>query len=105
MDNNTRETDVSRSILLNLILDTYIPVRRIKMKSRFENEFGLPKNGSPADRGSADKYYGRPCNPHWWPNGTYKGYRVSADDMTEEEISLYKEAYENEDDEKDWGNE
>jgi hypothetical protein len=30
---------------------------------------------------------------------------VSADDMTEEEISLYKEAYENEDDEKDWGNE
>jgi hypothetical protein len=73
------------------------------MKSRFKNEFGFPKNGSPADRGSADKYYGRPAIPHWWPNGTYKGERVSADDMTEEEIKLYQEAYENEDDQKDWG--
>jgi hypothetical protein len=73
------------------------------MKSIHEIKF--PAHGSPADRGSADKYYGRPCNPHWWPNGTYMGHRVPAEDMTEDEISLYKEAYRNEKDVKDWGDE
>ena len=33
-------------------------------------------NGSPKDRGSADAYYGRPFDPHYWPEGTYKGAMV-----------------------------
>ena len=31
------------------------------------------KNGSPRDRGSADRYYGRPYDPHYYPYGTGKG--------------------------------
>jgi len=27
----------------------------------------LPKHGSPQDRGSADRYYGRPYDPHFYP--------------------------------------
>lgn len=30
----------------------------------------LPKHGSPQDRGSADAYYSRRFDPHWWPEGT-----------------------------------
>ena len=35
----------------------------------------LPVHGSPQDRGSADRYYHRPFDPHWWPQGTGKGTR------------------------------
>ena len=40
----------------------------------------LEGHGSPSDRGGADAYYGRPYDPHYWPEGTYKGTRVSASD-------------------------
>ena len=59
------------------------------------------EHGSPADRGSADAYYGRPSRPHKWPSGTNKGYKVT--DLTIEEVMEYDEAYENEEDRKDWG--
>ena len=61
------------------------------------------KHGSPADRGSADAYYGRAIDPHYYPNGTYKGARIPASDMTQEQIDDYINAYNNEDDRKDWG--
>ena len=35
-----------------------------------------PKHGGPLDRGSADRYYGRPFDPHFWQEGTYIGKRV-----------------------------
>ena len=53
----------------------------------------LPKHGSPADRGSADAYYGRDYDPHHWPLGTYVGDRVEMKDMTPDEIVLYSTAY------------
>ena len=28
------------------------------------------KHGSPYDRGSADRYYGRGSEPHYYPHGT-----------------------------------
>ena len=54
-----------------------------------------PKNyhGSPADRGSADRYYGRQADPHKYPNGTGNAPRVVLTDP--EEIAAYNEAYEN----------
>ena len=61
-----------------------------------------PKYGSPADRGSADAYYGRPYNPHYWPYGTGKGICVNMDEMTAGQIAEYREAYDNEPDRKDW---
>ena len=40
------------------------------------------KHGSPYDRGSADYYYGRGRNPHYYPNGTGNAPRVKVEDMT-----------------------
>lgn len=61
------------------------------------------EHGSPCDRGSADAYYHRPKNPHYWPEGTYNGTKVEAKDMTPEEIEAYNYGYDNETDRKDWG--
>ena len=63
----------------------------------------LPVHGSPQDRGSADRYYGRDYDPHWWPNGTGKGDRVEMFDMSPQEITEYTYGYNNEEDRKDWG--
>jgi hypothetical protein len=63
------------------------------------------KHGSPFDRGSADSWYSRARNPHWWPEGSYKGTMVEACDMTAEEIEAYHAGYDyNEDfgDKKSW---
>lgn len=61
----------------------------------------MPEHGSPADRGSADRYYGRRADPHKYPNGTGKAPRVKLTDP--KEIRQYMNAYNNEDDRKDWG--
>jgi hypothetical protein len=56
------------------------------------------------DRGSADSYYHRDRNPHWFPEGTYNGDKVTA--MSDEEIAEYNAGYDwNEQygDKKDWG--
>ena len=58
-------------------------------------------HGGPADRGSADAYYGRAVEPHKYPNGTYHGERVVLADP--KEIAEYLEAYYGESDRKDWG--
>jgi hypothetical protein len=63
---------------------------------------GLPVHGSPQDRGSADRYYGRPYSPHWYPHGTYKGERITEELMTNEQIEEYKFGFDNEDDRKVW---
>ena len=60
-------------------------------------------HGSPYDRGSADYYYWRRPDPHYWPEGTGKGLRVEQVDMTDEQVSDYYRGYEEEDDRKDWG--
>ena len=63
----------------------------------------LPSHGSPADRGSADRYYGRPCVPHYWPNGTGNGIRIEQGQMTEEQVEEYTRAWLEETDRKNWG--
>ena len=60
-------------------------------------------NGSPRDRGSADRHYGRQFEPHYYPNGTYKGVRITEVFMTVEQIAAYKDGWDNEEDRKDWG--
>lgn len=64
---------------------------------------GIPKHGSPQDRGSADRYYGRPYDPHWYPEGTGKGSRIEMAQMTSNQIVEYTWGYNNEEDRKDWG--
>jgi hypothetical protein len=61
-------------------------------------------HGYPFDRGSADSYYHRPRNPHYYPEGTYKGDKIT--NLTEAEINAYNAGYDyNEEygDKKDWG--
>lgn len=60
-------------------------------------------HGSPEDRGSADYYYHRNREPHYWPEGTGNGTKVEKQDMTEEQIALYNKGYDEETDRKDWG--
>jgi hypothetical protein len=50
-------------------------------------------HGSPFDRGSADSWYSRPQDPHWYPEGSYKGIRVNQADMTPEEVEAYHAGY------------
>jgi hypothetical protein len=63
----------------------------------------MPEHGGPQDRGSADAYYHRCYNPHWYPLGTGKGERIESSSMTEDEIEEYKYGYDNEEDRKDYG--
>lgn len=51
------------------------------------------KHGNAFDRGSADSYYGRPRDPHIYPNGTYNNPRISVDMMDDEEIEAYNAGY------------
>jgi len=62
------------------------------------------KHGSLYDRGAADSWYDRPRLPHWYPNGCYKGERVT--DLTPEEVAEYEAGYDDNEkngEKKDWG--
>ena len=55
-----------------------------------EPQFKRDLYGSLFDRGSADSYYHRQRNPHWWPKGRH-GDRVT--ELTAAEISEYNAGY------------
>lgn len=64
----------------------------------------MMEHGSLWDRGSADSYYGRPRNPHYYPQGTYNGEPVTK--LSASEVFIYMAGYDwNEKfgDKKDWG--
>jgi len=63
------------------------------------------RHGGPYDRGTADSYYGRGFNPHYFKGSSYLSDAVTIDDMTAEEIMAYKAGYEDNDaagDFKEW---
>ena len=51
-------------------------------------------HGSPFDRGSADSWYDRPQEPHWYPEGTGRGKRIESQDMSLAELRAYFAGYE-----------
>lgn len=51
------------------------------------------RHGGPYDRGGADKYYGRPFDPHYYESGTYTSERVEKSQMTPQEIAEYAQGY------------
>jgi len=57
-------------------------------------------HGSPADRGSADRYYRRYCKPHKYIHTATTITRVEEQDMTATEIDQYRVAYHAEEDSK-----
>jgi hypothetical protein len=50
-------------------------------------------HGSPWDRGSADSYYGRPRDPHYYPEGTGNGERVNSESLDPEQLKAYMKGY------------
>lgn len=61
------------------------------------------RHGGAYDRGSADAYYWRDAEPHYYVGSTYDSERVDQDKMTQEEIDAYMAGYEETVDRKDWG--
>jgi hypothetical protein len=55
-------------------------------------QFDRKRHGSLFDRGSADSYYSRPEDPHWYPEGSYNGTRI--DQLNQYEIAEYLAGYE-----------
>jgi len=55
-------------------------------------QFDRKRHGGLFDRGSADSYYSRPEDPHWYPEGSYNGTRI--DQLNEHEIAEYMAGYE-----------
>lgn len=51
------------------------------------------RHGGPYDRGSADAYYRRAYNPHYFVAGTYMSKTVDTGDMSEDEIEAYAAGY------------
>ena len=54
-------------------------------------QFDRKRHGGLFDRGSADNYYGRPRDPHWYPEGTGHGIKVI--DLNSAEIEEYLAGY------------
>jgi hypothetical protein len=48
-------------------------------------------HGGLFDRGSADSYYSRPRDPHWYPEGSYHGAKVT--ELNNIEIQAYHAGY------------
>jgi hypothetical protein len=66
-------------------------------------QFDRKRHGGLFDRGSADSYYGRRRDPHWWPEGSYNGQPV--EQLTQDEIDEYMAGYDYNErfgDKKDW---
>ena len=55
-------------------------------------QFDRNRHGSLWDRGSADSYYNRPQQPHWYPNGT--GVKPMITDLNDQERAEYVAGYE-----------
>lgn len=61
------------------------------------------RHGGAYDRGSADAYYGRIFEPHFFQGDTYQSPRVDLKDMTAAEIAAYTAGYRDTHERKDWG--
>ena len=70
--------------------------------SKFSSMKMYTRHGGAYDRGSADRYYGRACIPHYYKGDTYDSDLVSYESMTAEEIEAYMAGYEEETDRKSW---
>ena len=60
------------------------------------------RHGGPYDRGSADAYYRRPYNPHYYVGSTSFSERIEKENMTVAEIAAYEAGYDEETDQKNW---
>ncbi len=59
------------------------------------NTSDYERHGGPWDRGSADAYYGRAYNPHYYVGDTYNSERIELGGMTAEQIVAYTKGFNN----------
>ena len=51
------------------------------------------RHGGPFDRGSADSWYGRNIDPHYYVGDTHTTDRINMIDMNKDEIEAYLAGY------------
>jgi hypothetical protein len=51
------------------------------------------RHGGPYDRGSADAWYGREWNPHYFLGETYTSHLVTKDFMSVDDLLAYTAGY------------
>ena len=71
----------------------------------FEGQLYDQRHGGPFDRGTADSYYHRGYDPHYYVGDTAMSPRVEMKDMTAEQIAAYTAGYrynEQSGDKKSW---
>ena len=69
----------------------------------YRNITKFTRHGGAYDRGSADGWYERRRDPHYYVGASYSSDRVSIVDMSAEEIAAYNDGYSQQTDHKDWG--
>lgn len=65
----------------------------------------LIRHGGPWDRGSADSYYRRGANPHYYNGGSYNSTKVEESKMSPVQIQQYYAGFEHNEqmgDHKEW---
>ncbi len=60
-------------------------------ETKNQPQFDRDQHGSLFDRGRADSWYERRIDPHWYPEGTGNGKKIT--DLTEEEIAEYQAGF------------
>ena len=65
-------------------------------------QFNRKRHGSLYDRGSADSWYSRNADPHWYPDGTGNGEKIKLE-KGDKLYDLYMQGYNEEPDRKDYG--
>jgi hypothetical protein len=61
------------------------------------------RHGGPYDRGSADAWYGRRFNPHYYSGDTRSSTLIEITDDESPEYDAYRAGYNEQTDRKDWG--
>lgn len=79
------------------IVESSVNKGELKMKVTFtfeDRKLFDERHGGPFDRGSADSYYQRPIEPHYYKGATHNSDYVSKEDMTKAELMDYLMGYE-----------
>jgi hypothetical protein len=74
----------------------------IEEKIEFRDREIFTRHGGAYDRGSADAYYHRPPEPHYFTGLSHQSTKIEEVDMSEEEIAAYMAGYKEETGRKDW---
>ena len=72
-------------------MSTVLKERELIVQALRGPQFERKSHGSLYDRGSADSYYGRPQDPHWYPMGSYNGTKMT--DLNPAEVAEYLAGY------------